>query len=271
MIDATETPPTFSTNPPRSIHEKGFKKAEFRAYMLGAESNIAAWEALCGRELFDSEREEVEELLVAANNAEGNGSYATRPKGVGNMVIGVLKGSTDTPALFQALKNIKTQGGKTALIAIGQPEDLKELRRQGVKNCVDAHLILEACFKDDYLGIISTVMLKQVLNMISNGAMISMDKVWGNIMIDILPSNYKLIDRTIRILQMIYQDENPGAAPLDNQALFEQIREAHAYRKQLENEQGIRAPAVIKIVKLMIAHQCSASQAFKILLERPTN
>jgi N-acetylmuramic acid 6-phosphate etherase len=41
---------------------------------------------------------------------------------------------------------------------------------------------------------------KLVLNMITTGAMIRMGKTFGNLMVDLQPTNNKLKDRTIRIL-----------------------------------------------------------------------
>ncbi len=42
---------------------------------------------------------------------------------------------------------------------------------------------------------------KMVLNMISTSTMISMGKVYGNLMVDLMAVNKKLIDRGIRIIQ----------------------------------------------------------------------
>lgn len=43
---------------------------------------------------------------------------------------------------------------------------------------------------------------KMILNMISTGVMIKQGKVYENIMIDVKPTNSKLIDRACRIIQV---------------------------------------------------------------------
>ena len=40
-----------------------------------------------------------------------------------------------------------------------------------------------------------------VLNMLSTGSMIKLGKVYGNLMVDVKPSNLKLIDRCVSIVQ----------------------------------------------------------------------
>lgn len=42
---------------------------------------------------------------------------------------------------------------------------------------------------------------KMVLNMLSTGAMVGLGKVYGNLMVDVKPTNVKLVDRAIRIVQ----------------------------------------------------------------------
>jgi N-acetylmuramic acid 6-phosphate etherase len=41
---------------------------------------------------------------------------------------------------------------------------------------------------------------KLVLNMISTAAMVGLGKVYGNLMVDVRPSNEKLVDRAVRII-----------------------------------------------------------------------
>ncbi len=44
---------------------------------------------------------------------------------------------------------------------------------------------------------------KMVLNMLSTGAMVQLGKVYGNLMVDVQPTNVKLEDRAIRIVDAI--------------------------------------------------------------------
>lgn len=57
---------------------------------------------------------------------------------------------------------------------------------------------------------------KMVLNMLSTGAMIRMGKVYGNLMVDVQPSNEKLVRRCQRIvMQATGADETQAVAALD--------------------------------------------------------
>jgi len=91
VIDTSETSPTFSTNPPRDTFESFKKEAEFRAYMIGNQSNSEAWKNLIGRDLEPLEINQTEQLLINTIS-NGYGSFVSRPKGQGNLVVGVLKG-----------------------------------------------------------------------------------------------------------------------------------------------------------------------------------
>ena len=42
---------------------------------------------------------------------------------------------------------------------------------------------------------------KMVLNMLSTGAMIKLGKVYGNLMVDVRPSNEKLVNRCVSIVK----------------------------------------------------------------------
>ena len=44
---------------------------------------------------------------------------------------------------------------------------------------------------------------KLVLNMLSTGAMVRLGKVYGNLMVDVRPTNSKLVDRARRIIMQI--------------------------------------------------------------------
>ena len=57
---------------------------------------------------------------------------------------------------------------------------------------------------------------KMVLNMLSTGTMIKLGKVYGNLMVDVKPSNEKLIRRCVRIVCSAAQcDEATAVAALE--------------------------------------------------------
>jgi N-acetylmuramic acid 6-phosphate etherase len=83
---------------------------------------------------------------------------------------------------------------------------------------------------------------KMVLNMLSTASMVQMGKVYGNLMVDLNPSNIKLIDRAKRIIM---------------QATGVNERTAHTalYDANLK----------VKVAIVMIKKNCSASDAINKL------
>jgi N-acetylmuramic acid 6-phosphate etherase len=59
---------------------------------------------------------------------------------------------------------------------------------------------------------------KLVLNMLSTGIMIKTGAVYGNLMVNVQPTNAKLVDRSQRIIMAAAQVDQPTAAALLNQA-----------------------------------------------------
>jgi N-acetylmuramic acid 6-phosphate etherase len=263
IFDCVETCPTFSLNTVCSLQETEKKSAEYRAYMVSNSnvSNQTAWKMLLG-EL--SSKSDVKDFLISTA-AQGNGSYQLRPKGAGNLLIGVLSG-TPTVEEVQKLSNElnigATEGGKTALIAVlssTASADLKQL----AKRC-EASVIIDQVGKD-FLGISNTLILKEVLNLISNSAMTGMGKVCGNIMIDLNPSNNKLINRSIRIIKEVYAAHHPYKPPLDEELLYHMVIRAFAYKKLMETQHGIHTPPPIRVILTMVEENCSLQEAIKKL------
>ena len=83
---------------------------------------------------------------------------------------------------------------------------------------------------------------KMILNMISTTTMISMGKVYGNLMIDLMAVNEKLVDRGARIIKKITGE---------------------SYEKSLETL--IKANKSVKIAIVMIVKSCDAIEAKNLL------
>ena len=232
LIDSTETSPTFSTHPIRREDERDKKMAEFRAYLIGKGGNRKAWRALMGRD----PSKEAEAFLLACEE-EGLYSFSKRPKGSGNFLIGVARNSIPSQ-LVEVLEAAKKQGGSTGLIVLSKGE-LSEM-------VYDCTLNLENTPSDAF-GFTETIILKQVLNLISNSSMILMNKVHGNQMIDMRPSNKKLIDRCMRLIKEIC----PGQPP-DDKLLYHYVVHVNTLKNGYE-EKGIYTPSVVKIVLAMLA------------------
>ena len=232
MIDTSETAPTFSTNTPRTLAEKNLKKAEFQAFSVQNGDNLTAWKNLMGREVFLDDRKLCSNLLL------GRKGYIERPKSKGNFVIAVYKDFMDE-TLQESIDLAKIQGATIGEISLG-------------KTCskwpISCHI--EGVY-EDRLGICKTVMLKQVLNMISNGSMILMNKVDGTSMIDMKASNNKLLDRCIRLIQGSFARRN---IPLNKsyEELYQSVLDVLEKKKTRESMRGLYSPSIVKIVSTMI-------------------
>ena len=83
---------------------------------------------------------------------------------------------------------------------------------------------------------------KMILNMISTATMISMGKVYGNLMIDLMAVNDKLVDRGTRIIQQV--------TGLDYEASKEALFEANKS---------------VKVAIVMIANSCDYVKALELI------
>jgi N-acetylmuramic acid 6-phosphate (MurNAc-6-P) etherase len=229
MMDTTEIPPTFSTNPPRAINELG-KRAEFQAFLAGESDNLRAWKTLLGRE---PTTDEVQSFVIAENG------LSARPLGPGNLVIGV------------GTQSLKAHGAKTAVISLSGQNTL----------LCDAEVVLDIV--SDKTGLTATLLLKQILNLISNGTMILLGKVDGNQMIDVRTSNHKLIDRASRLVEDIFRRHAPERVVPDPfvRELLVHIRE----KTKLREEQGFYTPSPVKVAVTMIYRGVPFEEAVEFL------
>ncbi len=246
VTDTVETPPTFSTTFIRREDEPSKKRPDFSAFYAGEKENIRAWEAMMGRDLHPSDAEDAQAFLLASG-AEG----FNRPIGKGNFVIGVDKCDGDLPLAVEIadlLRTAKEQGGYTGFIGICRGE-LAQEQKEALESSYNHVLILED-IPDDPLGLMETLVLKQVLNLISNGSMILMHKVHGNLMIDVQASNNKLIDRCTRLIKKI-AFEHQLECTLSDQDLYHYVAHVSAIKKACASDKY--TPPIIKMVLAMIA------------------
>ena len=119
-----------------------------------------------------------------------------------------------------------------------------------LESVADTVLVLENVPHDEF-GLAETMELKLVLNLISNGSMVLMNKVHGNQMIDVRASNQKLIDRTMRLVREIWSQYKP-ALSLSDSDLYHYVAHLSAMKKE-KQEKGIYTPSIVKIVIAMLA------------------
>lgn len=176
VLDASECPPTFGTKP-----------EQVRGIIAGGEA--AMFVAQEGFE--DSEEagaQAVDEAGVAAPD-----------------VICGLAASGRTPYVHGAIKEARKRGCKTVLVTTvpGEQVDLE------VDYMIDVPVGPEVIMGSTRMK--SGTAQKMVLNMITTGAMIRQGKVYENVMVDLMLTNKKLVERAKRII-MIFTDADYNRA-----------------------------------------------------------
>ncbi len=177
ILEAVECVPTFGIKPSQIIGLiAGGKKAVFRS-QEGAE-----------------------------DNAEQGGKEITQKAHKGDLVIG-LAASGKTPYVQGALKTALKLGAQTVLISCNP---------QAPTEYANVHICLETG-PEALSG--STRMkagsaTKMALNAITTGAMTLCGKTYGNLMIDVQPTNKKLLARAIRLICQVAQTDEKTAAAL---------------------------------------------------------
>jgi len=180
VLDASECPPTYGTNPEM------------------VQGIIAGGEPALTRSQEGAE----DRLEGAVEDLSARGVRA------GDFVIGIAASGT-TPYVRRALAYARSIGATTGLVACSPPP-------QETLDVVDL-LVLPITGPEVVTG--STRMkagtaTKLVLNMITSGAMIRLGKTYGNLMVDLRASNDKLRDRSERILMEVCGVERTRARSL---------------------------------------------------------
>lgn len=169
VLDASECPPTFGTDPAmvQGIIAGGF--AALTRAQEGAEDDPAA----------------------AAREIDAHGV------GAEDFVVGIAASGT-TPYVGAALRRARVRGAHTALVACSPPPG-------GVLADVDIAIVAvvgpEVVTGSTRLK--AGTATKLVLNMITTGAMIRLGKTYGNLMVDLRATNAKLTDRSERIVMEV--------------------------------------------------------------------
>jgi N-acetylmuramic acid 6-phosphate etherase len=252
ITDTTETSPTFSTNPTRTLKEEGKKKAEFQACMMGEKDNIHAWQNLLGRKVNTEDLKEVEQFIISESILD------SRPVSSGNLIIGVAK--EKQKKLLSQLEKAKQNGAKTATICISDKPLSKSVKE---KYDVDVTLFLDGIAKDRF-EIVPSLILKQVLNMISNGSMLLMNKVDGNQMIDVKTSNKKLVDRAVRLIQGIFTRYRGNEVVIHYDSLRHLVDHISTKKKEYE-QKNIYTPSPVKIAVTMIQRGLDFEKSIEFL------
>ena len=168
VLDASECPPTFRTDP-RIVEGviAGGMDAMFRA-KEGAEDS----------------------------GPGGAKDVDDRDVGPNDVVMGIASGGT-TPYVWGALDRARERGAKTIFLSCVQP----------VPGEPSVDVVLRPITGPEVLTgstrMKAGTATKLILNQITTLAMVQLGKVYENLMVDVKASNVKLVDRSIRIIAMI--------------------------------------------------------------------
>lgn len=181
VLEAVECVPTFGTKPSQIIGLiAGGKKAMFRS-QEGAEDNAAAGANEIARQALP-----------------------------GDLVVG-LAASGNTPYVQGALRKARQLKAHTVLVSCN---------KQASVSYADVHIYLptgpEALTGSTRMK--AGTATKMALNAITTGAMALSGKTYGNLMVDVKPTNQKLVARAVRLISMLTQTDEKTARRLLTQS-----------------------------------------------------
>lgn len=165
ILDAVECPPTYSTEPEM-----------VQALMAGGYPAI--FKAVEGAE--DSKELGVQDMK--------NIGFAA-----GDVLVGIAA-SGRTPYVLGCMEYARELGAPTVSVTCCPGSVLDSFADIGIAPCPGPEVITGSTRMK------SGTAQKMVLNMLSTGTMIKLGKVYGNLMVDVKPSNEKLIRRCITIV-----------------------------------------------------------------------
>ena len=124
-----------------------------------------------------------------------------------DMVIG-LAASGRTPYVIGALEYANQIGAQTGSVCCVEHSELAKVAHYPVEVVTGAEVVTGSTRMK------AGTAQKMVLNMISTCVMIKMGKVYHNLMVDVQPSNEKLIVRATRMIQQILEVDSQTASDL---------------------------------------------------------
>lgn len=179
VLDAAECPPTFGTDP-----------EQVQALMAGGERAFI-------------------EAIEGAEDDKEQGAADLKERGVGerDVVVGIAA-SGRTPYVIGAMEVAKAAGAKVVALVCNKGSQMEKLADITIAPVVGPEVVMGST------RLKAGTAQKLVLNMLSTGAMIRLGKVYSNLMINMQPTNEKLVHRAVRIVQLATETEEDVAADL---------------------------------------------------------
>ncbi|MCX7883651.1 MAG: N-acetylmuramic acid 6-phosphate etherase [Caloramator sp.] len=117
-------------------------------------------------------------------------------------VVCGIAASGRTPYVIGAMKYAKSIGALTIAVNMNEESIMNEYADISISVIVGPEVIMGSTRMK------AGTAQKMVLNMLSTGTMIKLGKVYGNLMVDVQPSNEKLIERAKRIVKLATNEED---------------------------------------------------------------
>jgi N-acetylmuramic acid 6-phosphate etherase len=165
ILDASECPPTFSTHKDQVIGIIAGGKTAMTEAIEGAEDNMVMG------------KEDLEKINLDSKDT----------------VVGIAA-SGNTPYVLGAIEYANSVGANTVGLSCNANSKVSRLAKIAITPIVGPEIITGST------RLKAGTAQKMVLNMLSTASMINIGKVYGNLMVDLNPSNEKLIDRSKRII-----------------------------------------------------------------------
>ncbi|HEV2645340.1 MAG TPA: N-acetylmuramic acid 6-phosphate etherase [Acidobacteriaceae bacterium] len=184
VLDASECPPTFSV-PPSLV----------QGLIAGGDSALRN-----SSEHSEDSPEEGAGDLIAAGFGAPNKSDGNRP--TPDVLVGIAA-SGRTPYVLGALLYAKSMGAFTVGLACTSDSPISKIADITIAPQTGPEVITGSTRMK------AGTATKLVLNMLSTGLMIRTGAVYGNLMVNVKPTNDKLIDRAQRIIMAVADEGTP--------------------------------------------------------------
>ncbi|WP_210365333.1 N-acetylmuramic acid 6-phosphate etherase [Bacillus sp. REN3] len=167
IIDASECPPTYGTDPELVVGIIAGGKEAMTEAIEGVEDDI------------EQGRTDMENIHVSEKD----------------IVVGIAA-SGRTPYTIGALEYAKQKGARTVSVVCSKDSKMEKVTDYAIAAVVGPEVITGSTRMK------AGTAQKLILNMLSTASMIKMGKVYGNLMVDVQMTNEKLHNRAVNIVKM---------------------------------------------------------------------
>lgn len=179
VLDAAECPPTFNTDPAMVVGIIAGGRTALTTAVEGAEDSP--------------------EL--------GAGDLANIALGPDDVLVGIAT-SGRTPYVVGALRHARSVGAYTVALSCNEAAEIIPLADTAITPVVGPEVLSGST------RLKAGTATKLVLNTITTGAMVRLGKTFGNLMVDLRPTNSKLHSRAVRIVKLATGLDAEGARTL---------------------------------------------------------